>query len=90
MIVKSSDGGGDWGEGVISKNISHPGHLIKQLSSGIAVIIIVTTPTTTQPQHSSWVGHENDFAYHPPPPPPPQKLNVNNISVITDPILMKL
>ena len=27
--------------------------------------IIVTTPTKTQPQHSSWVGHENDFA-HPP------------------------
>ena len=23
--------------------------------------IIVTTPTTTQPQHRSWVGHENDF-----------------------------
>ena len=21
---------------------------------------IVTTPMTTQPQHSSWVGHEND------------------------------
>ena len=29
---------------------------------------IATTPTTTQPQHSSWVGHENDFAHHPPPP----------------------
>ena len=26
--------------------------------------LIVTTPTTTQPQHSSWVGHENDFAHH--------------------------
>ena len=25
---------------------------------------IVTTPTTTKPQHSSWVGHENDFAHH--------------------------
>ena len=31
---------------------------------------VVTTPTTTQPQHSSWVGHENDFA--PPIPPPTQ------------------
>ena len=26
----------------------------------------------TQPQHSGWVGHENDFAT---PTPPPQKLN---------------
>ena len=25
----------------------------------------VTAPTTTQPQHSSWVGHENDTT----PPP---------------------
>ena len=34
---------------------------------------------TTQPEseHCSWVGHENDCAYHPTPPPPtpPQKLN---------------
>ena len=31
-------------------------------------LIIVRTPTTTQPQHSSWVGHKNDFANpnHPP------------------------
>ena len=40
----------------------------------------------------SWVRHENDFAYHPTPPPhpPPHKLNVTNISAVTDPILMKL
>ena len=35
---------------------------------------IVTTPTTTQPRHSSWFGHENDFAH---PPPPTQKLNIS-------------
>ena len=34
----------------------------------------------------SWVRHENDFAYHP-TPPSPHKLNVSNISVVTDPIL---
>ena len=32
--------------------------------------LIVTTPTTTQPQHCSWVGHENDFAHHHHHPPP--------------------
>ena len=26
--------------------------------------LIVTTPTTTQPHHSSWFGHENDFAHN--------------------------
>ena len=34
-------------------------------------LLIVTTPTTTQPQHSSWVGQENDLAHH-----PPHKLNI--------------
>ena len=41
--------------------------------------------TPTQPNITlSWVRHENDFAHH---PPPPQKLNVSNISAVTDPIL---
>ena len=33
------------------------------------------------------VGHENDCAHH---TTPPQKLNVGNISAVTDPILTKL
>ena len=44
---------------------------------------------STQPNITlSWVRHENDFAYH--PTRPPHKLNVSNISAVTDPILMKL
>ena len=44
---------------------------------------------STQPNITlSWVRHENDFAHH--PTRPPQKLNVSNISAVTDPILMKL
>ena len=35
---------------------------------------IVTTQTTTQPQHCSWVGHENDCANPTHHPTPPQKL----------------
>ena len=31
---------------------------------------------TTQPQHCSWIGHENDCAHHP-TPPPAQKLNIS-------------
>ena len=43
----------------------------------------------TQPNITlSWVRHENVFAYH--PNTPPHKLNVSNISAVTDPILMKL
>ena len=43
---------------------------------------------STQPNITlGWVRHENDFAYH---PTPPHKLNVSNISAVTDPILMKL
>ena len=45
---------------------------------------------STQPNITlSWVRHKNDFAYHP-TPHHPQKLNVSNISAVTDPILMKL
>ena len=41
---------------------------------------------STQPNITlSWVRHENDFAYN----PPPHKLNVTNITGVTDPILMK-
>ena len=44
---------------------------------------------STQPNLTlSWVRHENDFAH--PTPPPPHKLNVSNITGVTDPILMKL
>ena len=44
---------------------------------------------STQPNITlSWVRHKNDFAHH--PTPHPQKLNVSNISAVTDPILMKL
>ena len=44
-------------------------------------------PDSTQPNVTlSFVRHENDFAHH----PPPHKLNVANISAVTDPILMKL
>ena len=43
---------------------------------------------STQPNITlSWVRHENDFAYH---PTHPHKLNVTNISAVTDPILIKL
>ena len=43
-------------------------------------IVLLSQPqqqhNVTQPQHSCWVGHENDFANPTPPPPhPPQKLN---------------
>ena len=62
---------------------------------------IVTTPTTTQhntTQHNTLqhilytvVGLDTKMALHTTPPhPPPQKLNVSNISAVTDPILMKL
>ena len=46
---------------------------------------------STQPDITlSWVRHENDLANHPNhPTPPPHKLNVNNNSSVTDPILMK-
>ena len=45
---------------------------------------------STQPNITlSWVRHENDFAHHT-TTPHPQKLNVSNISAVTDPILMKL
>ena len=45
--------------------------------------------TTTQPNITlGWVRHENDLCT--PPPPHPLKLNVRNISAVTDPILMKL
>ena len=41
-------------------------------------------PNSTQANITlSWVRLENDFAYH---PTPPQKLNVCNISAVTDPI----
>ena len=44
---------------------------------------------STQPNiYLSWVRHENDFANQ--PPPHTQKLNVSNISAVTDPILTKL
>ena len=46
-----------------------------------------TQPTITV----SWVKHENDAAYHPTTTTTtPHKLNVFNISAVTDPILMKL
>ena len=39
----------------------------------------------------SWVRHENYFAHHLTDlTTPPHKLNVSNISAVTDPILMKL
>ena len=42
---------------------------------------------STQPNiTSSWVGTENDFAH----PPTPQKLNIGNISAVTDPISILL
>ena len=52
--------------------------------------------TQTQPQlnltsnwyNFSWARHKNDFAYH--PTQPPQKLNVSNISAVTDQNLTKL
>ena len=48
---------------------------------------------STQPNITlSWVRQENNFANPPTPPhpPPPHKLNVSNISAVTEPILMKL
>ena len=51
-------------------------------------------PNSTSTQLKSWVWHENDF--NPPPPPTttthhhPHKLNVSNISAVTDPISTKL
>ena len=46
-----------------------------------------TTQPQPQPNNLSWIRHENEFAFH--PTHPPQKLNVNNISAVTDPILMR-
>ena len=61
--------------------------LLAELSWGS----ILSKPPTQPNIILSWVRHENDFA-HPTTPPhsTPQKLNVSNISVVTEPILMKL
>ena len=43
-----------------------------------------------QPNLNITVGFDNKMTLQTPPPTPPQKLNVSNISALTDPILMKL
>ena len=64
---------------------SDPAHTKKQPRGEIGPIV----KTPTQPHlnltlhNLSWVRHENDFTYT----NPPQKLNVSNISAVTDLIL---
>ena len=50
----------------------------KNIWRGHNLFVFVTTQhnhNTTQPQHCSWVVHENDCANPPPPPPPPHHTN---------------
>ena len=42
-----------------------------------------------QPNLNTTVGFDNKMTLQT-PPPPPHKLNISNISAVTDPILMKL
>ena len=65
------------------------GHVLSQADALTKnFVFVVKTPTqaqlnTTSTKYNlSWVRLENDFAYT-----PPHKLNVNNISAVTDPIL---
>ena len=73
----------------------------KKARSKTRLIVMNSTPlyfcqNPTQPQLNStkhtlsWVRHENDFANPPITTTTPHKLNVNIISAVTDPILMKL
>ena len=52
-------------------------------------MIIVKTPTLPQPNLNTTVGFDTKMTLHT-PHPTPQKLNVSNISAVTDPIWMKL
>ena len=64
--------------------------------NGVKMISYCQNPNhnSTQPQPNitlGWVRLKNDFAYHPTTTTTtPHKLNVSNISAVTDPILMKL
>ena len=63
---------------------------------GRGVMIVPSRPcycqnpnSTTQP-NITLVGLDTKMTFHTTPPHPPQKLNVSNISAVTDLILMKL
>ena len=43
-----------------------------------------------QPNLNTTFGFDKKMTLKTPPPTPPQKLNVSNISAVTDPILVKL
>ena len=57
----------------------------------VKVSKIVKTPTQPQPNLTKvWVLHENDFTPPPPTTTTTTKLNVTNISAVTESILTKL
>ena len=71
---------GNW---LIQKTVQKPTALLQEM-----LIKHCQNPNSTWTQLKSWVWHENDF--NPPPTTHPHKLNVSNISAVTDPISTKL